>query len=474
MTPGRHAVARSRSRWARRTTFALLAVGIASVTAGSVGLATASAADEPGSGFGSIEIGADAYGLRVPFYSHSGEDVESELPYSSSHMGYGGSGHALTSVFWPGGTGGHGGDTLKLLAGSCFPPDPTSSVPIPVPIPVDVPCVTQFPELPGPVYDSTNDTYKAEAYSGRGDPTVTMSHPGVDMFARAQRPTVRATTTIASAKLPGLDSVGTSTTDTVVTLTGPSTAKVDAIGVVRDVSLGGGAVKIQSIRSVAHAVTNGKSATGSASTIVNGMTVGGVPVTVDDKGVHIQGQGQKLPSLGALNDMLKQSGFSLYVADPSKTVKGASIQLFSGQLMLMQENAQYESNANDSGVLLTFGGASISADTSPAYVFDGGPVTTPTLPPTQPPPTGSSGSVSVPPAPSSGGAPPPAPEVATGQPTAQAPVLAAQRSPLPGGLSPWLIAAVVLGSGLIAAGLKRLPDEVLKGTGGICPLGEQS
>ena len=65
----------------------------------------------------------------------------------------------------------------------------------------------------------------------------------------------------------------------------------------RKVSLGGGAVTMDSVESVAHAVTTGKTATGTASTTVHGMKIGGVPVTLDDKGIHVQGQGQPLPSL---------------------------------------------------------------------------------------------------------------------------------------------------------------------------------
>ena len=63
----------------------------------------------------------------MPFYSHFGEDVEAQIPYASAQMGFGGFGHALTSVVWPGDTGGHGGDTLQLLTGSCLPPDPSSA-----------------------------------------------------------------------------------------------------------------------------------------------------------------------------------------------------------------------------------------------------------------------------------------------------------------------------------------------------------
>ena len=471
MTGLRRARHRAPSRRGRRVSVALVVAGLGSIASGSTGLLTAEAAPAPGSNFGSVDIGATAYGLRIPFYTHSGEDVESELPYSLSQLNY--AGHALTSVMWPGDTGGHGGDTLKLLTGSCVPPNPFNTVPVPVPVPLpDLPCATTIPSLPNDVYENMNDNYKAEVQSGTGDPTDNQSNPGVDMAATATSSLVRATTVLAGAQTPGLgDQLGTTLTDTTIKLTGPNTAVVDAVSVMRKVSLGGGAVTIDSITSTAHAVTTGKTATGTASTTVNGMKIGGVPVTVDDKGVHIQGQGQPLPSLDALNSMLKQAGFQLIVADPTKVIKGASAELFSGQLIFTQNNPQYTSSLNDSTVVVTLGGASIRADSSLAYVYKPGPLP---LPPAAVPPAASTGG-NVPP-PSTGGAAAstgdlPPPQVAA--PAGAAPVLAAHHDTLPGGISPGWVVAVILGAGLLAAGLKRLPDQLLTASGPACNLGGQ-
>jgi len=276
---------------------------------------------------------------------------------------------------------------------------------------------------------------------------------------------------MAGAQTPGIgDQMGTTLTDTVIKLTGPNTAVVDATSVMRNVSLGGGAVTISSITSVAHAVTTGKTATGTASTTVNGMKIGGVPVTVDDKGVHIDGQGQSLPSLDALNSMLKQAGFQLVVASPTRVIKGASAELFSGQLIFTQDNPQYTSNLNDSTTVVTLGGASIRADSSLAYVYKPGPLP---LPPAAVPPAATGGNV--PPASTGGNVAPagdvPPPQVAA--PAGAAPVLAARHDTLPGGVSPGWVVAVILGAGLLAAGLKRLPDQLFTASGPACNLGGQ-
>ncbi|MBV9291467.1 MAG: hypothetical protein JO222_03370 [Frankiales bacterium] len=472
---GRHRAtgpARPARSWRRRTALGVVSGGVALLGAGGTGLVTAHAAGAPGSGFGNIDITATATGIRAPGYSHTGEDVEAQVPYASSTLQSGGVADALTSVFWPGGTGGHGGDTLKLLAGSCLPPNPGNTVPIPLPLP-PLPCAAHVPTFPDSAYQAMNDSYKAEAQSGAGKPSQTTTGPGLTMAAKLTASLVSAATEIAGGKVPAVSNAfGTTTSATTIKLQGTHTAIVDAVSTVRDVSIGGGALTISSVRSTAHAVTNGKTASGNAITTVTGMKVGGVPVTVDNSGIHVQGKGSKLPSLDALNSMLNKAGIAIYVANPTKQVKGASAQLFSGQLIVQETNPQYMSNANDTGQIMTFGGAVIQATTGKGFVYK-----PPPLPSVSPPPVTSTGSV---PPPTStgtttgtgGGAPLPGPQVAGNQPPAVAPVLAAQRSSLPGGISPTWIVLVLLGSGLIAAGLKRLPDEVLAQRGAACPLGE--
>src|SRR3954467_13845258 len=151
---------REPSRRGRRLSVTLVVAGLGSIATGSTGLLAAQAAPAPGSNFGSIDIGASAYGLRAPPYSAPRGDVEAELPCSLSQLNY--AGHALTSVMWPGDTGGHGGDTLKLLTGSCTPPTPFNTVPVPVPVPIpDLPCPATVPPLPNEVYEGLNDPYKA-------------------------------------------------------------------------------------------------------------------------------------------------------------------------------------------------------------------------------------------------------------------------------------------------------------------------
>ena len=469
---GRHRLEPLRRTWRRRTSAGLVAFGVLTLGGGATGMVAAHAAASPGSNFGNIDINVTATGLRSPFYSHTGEDVAGQAPYAFASLQSGGTGSALTSVFWPGGTGGNGGSTLKLLAGGCVPPNPGSTIPIPIPVPVpNLPCITHTPTLPDPVYQSLNDSYKASVQSSDNKTTVTKSNPGVDMTATANSKLTAATTVMAGEKLPGLgDTFGMTTSSSSIKLTGPNTAVIDAVSLMRNVKLGGGALSFDSIKSVAHAVTDGKKASGSTSTVVNGMKIAGVPVTVDNKGVHIKGQGSSLPSLDALNSALENAGFSVYVANPSKKVKGASVNLFSGQLIVMQDNPQYTSNANDSAIVMSFGGAGIAADTNRAFQFTPPPPigSQPAAPTAANPGSAPAASTSLP------GTTPTAPEVAGETPAGAPPVLAAAERKLPGGIAAGWVVVALLGSGFIAAGLKRLPDRVLAATGGGSSLGSDT
>jgi hypothetical protein len=232
---------------------------------------------------------------------------------------------------------------------------------------------------------------------------------------------------------------------------------------VHNVKLGGGAISIDSVTSVAHAVSNTVTAVGTAHTTVNGMTVAGVPVTVDDSGIHLANQSGSLGAADQLNALLAQTGFKIYVAKPTKTVRGAGIVLDSGSLVITQSNPGYVTQANDTTKMLVIGGAGIQANTGKGFTgtFSGIPAV--------PPAAGSTGTAAAPPtgssaasAPSSGQAAPPV--------VAGAPVLASNQTKLPGGIGAGWVLLTLVGAGMVAGGLRRLPDNVLESTGPACSL----
>lgn len=449
-------------RWARRASLACVTAGVLSIAGGAAGIVAAHAEDDPGSGFGAMNFSAIASGVRVPFYNTSdGKDVEGLAPYALAEMDSGNVGHALTSVMWPGDTGGHGGSTLQLLGAQCIPPNPMGLVP-------GVPCVATLPPAPDQVYQALNDPEIAEAQTGTGQPTSTLSRPWGTMTATATPGKVLATTTLLGSKeLPTGDTFGETETTSTITLDGAKHAVVTAVSTVRDINLGG-VIQIASITSTASGTTDGTKGTGLANTVVTGATIGGVPVTIDESGVHVQGQGSSLDGLDQINSVLKNAGFAIYVAKPTKTVSGSGVSTNSGNLIVTQDNPQYTGNMNATGNVLVIGGASVIADAGLAY--QGSAFTlpsVPSLPSTAPAGTTPSGSVAAPGLPDTGGA-----TTSAGVAPAFAPVVAGHRLALPGGLPAGYVVLVALGGLLAAAGLRGLPDRLLGAAATPCPLGD--
>jgi hypothetical protein len=116
----------------------------------------------------------------------------------------------------------------------------------------------------------------------------------------------------------------TTTTKTGKTTTGPTktyalvTSGESSLG---RVSLGGGQIVIHGIH-VTASITNDGTPTYKAAVSVASATIGGVPVTIDEDGVHVAGQGGGLPygqASDALNSALKQAGIQIFLVAPEVT-----------------------------------------------------------------------------------------------------------------------------------------------------------
>jgi mucin-2 len=88
------------------------------------------------------------------------------------------------------------------------------------------------------------------------------------------------------------------------------------------VSLGGGAIVIEGLH-VTASITNDGNPSYKAAISIASATIGGVPVTIDEDGVHVAGQGSALPyqqASDALNSALKQAGIQLFLVAPQVTL----------------------------------------------------------------------------------------------------------------------------------------------------------
>lgn len=408
---------------------------------------TLEAGATPGAGLGAVNVHAVAVGLRMPLYSHQGEDGELEAPYSLSELGGGGIAHALTSFVWPGATGASLGSTIGVLSQGKTPP----------------------------FVNNLNYPFKAEAPTTTGATKVSLSQPGFTMQALALPTHVNASSALGlsqASSLPnGAGPIVTATTN--IAFQGASTVVADAETAATDIGIG--PLRIASILSTAHATSDGKHTTGTTTTQIAGATVAGVGVTIDQDGVHVANQGALPASVfktltDTVNTALKQSGITIYLTKASKLASGPQISLQGGDLIVMLDNPGYTSGTNDTGMFAEFGGASITAIASGAYVPPAiGTTTPPTSPATSTQGSGGGGVPNVQTPPSTGTS-----ATALTPATAPAPQLAANPLKLAGSLSAWWTVGGMLLALLAGLALWLLPGRALVAAGAGCRLEEES
>jgi hypothetical protein len=437
---------------ARRSGVLLVATGLACLAGAALPLLPATADSTPGSGLGSFSLAANA--PVVQFREDDGGNCagkpanvggcEGVINETVSTLRNGPVGYALSSVGWPGTLAGNLGSLMIVAGGDDVPQEATM----------------------------LNSPVRAEnTISGKDDTVRNESVPGASMTATATADRVEATAAIGSAQATPLGSFGQISSRTSTQLTGVSTAEAVAHSEVQQIDIAG-VLKIKAVVSDARATTDGVRAVPSGKTTVVGATVGGVPVTIDERGVTVQGNNLAFPSqvTDGVQSALKQAGITLALSSPIGKADGANVVYNAGALIVFWQQQPNQSMA------LEIGGAQVSVASSPGYDLGGGPVVGPQP---QPEPVDKPVDTVVPPAFTDGGTTPalgfidtPAPATAGEQPIAAVPV--AQRMALPSGLSPWYGVLAALGSLLVLAGLRRLPDRVLAVPATACPLGDNA
>ncbi|MFN2538627.1 MAG: hypothetical protein ABR549_10835 [Mycobacteriales bacterium] len=383
-------------------------------------LTAAGAAGDPGSGFGSVSLHAVAHGQEFLFRSEI--PAQLSVPYAASNLQLG-EGVALATVAWPGDTAAALGTTAVLLGG----PD-------------------QLRVL--------NDPAVASARSGTGDADVTNTAvPGTTMHATA---TKRRATALAAAdgSSAAATTAGSSSSQSAVELTGETLARGIATSTVRDVTVG--VVHVDAVTSTTTGMTDGLRASANGSTTVTGLTVGGVPVTVDEHGVSVAGAGVVPPGAAdAVTSALQRAQITLALTKPVKAVAGGRVEYSTGALV-----------ATTPLGTLTLGGAQLvlsatrDDDTGPVVPL---PTSTPggttTLPGDQPP-------VEVQPG---GSGQPPAVPAPTALPQSDGPLAAVPLSLRTGYGWAWVAAGLLL-TFLAASGLLALNRRWLAPDLSGCPL----
>lgn len=433
----------------RRHPLAWSTVGVVTLAVAGVALQgpPARAAAEPGSRFSALDLSAVGGGARVLFTRDG--TAEADVPYAEATMKTGPRAHALSSITWPGAIAANLGNALVLVGN-------------PVP---------GAPGYPKEVEDTLTEVrypVRAEAQSGGGETTVKNDDvPGTAMTARATREKAAAEARFAGAEAPSVGKLGATRSLGTTELTGPASAVSQARSVVKDVSLVGGQVTIGAVTSVAKATTDGKRSKATGRTDVTDMKVAGVPVTVDEDGVHVAGQGGSAEDARkAVKTALDGTGLQIRLTESTATTDGPSATSDAASLLIVFPQ---------DGPVLALGGARAHASGLEGDPFSLGadtPVADPPAAPAggdTPVSSGGSGKLSSSdtPAMSTGGSEEPKlPEVAASGPQAPAGRLAP-------GVPPGWYALAVLGALLTAAGAMRVPQLLAQTPAASCTDGDQ-
>jgi hypothetical protein len=409
--------------------------------------ATAVADDEAGSGLGSFNLAANAPVEQVRFTdgdkcggaAGTTGGCEGVVPETVSMLRKGPISTALSSVVWPGVLAGNLGSIVIVSGG---PPEAKA----------------------------LNDPVRAEAHNSGGPATVTNTdYPGMKMSATAKDDIATATTEIAQSQQSQAGTFNNTISQTKVAVTGPATAVAEAYSHSDDISLAGGVVTIGSVTSTAKGTTDGVKASATGHTVVKDVKIAGIPVTIDENGVTVNGNNAPLNKqlTDAVNTAISQAGMTIAVSLPTGKPDRGNIVYNAGSLV-------FAWTTPGGSFMAILGGATVNLAAVQGVGFSLGLDDTGTVTPEQPaafvpgrPGTpGTPGTAGTSPITDTGA---PAPAIA---PQPVTPVLASRQVPLPKPMSPVYAVLGLLGVGLVFVGMRQLPDRVLEARATHCLLGE--
>jgi len=300
-------------------------------------LSVQAGADTSGS-FGAYMLKASASGYRHIL----GGQIDSTVPDAATTFETGNIGYGRASIAWPGALLGNAGDLFIILGGGQLPPDAQNGV------------------------RTFNDPVRAEARAPSGPPQASFDQvPGVAMKATADATTATAHSSAQQSSVPGAVDMGSATADSRSAL-GAGQVVSEASSRVSDISFGE-VLHIDSITSSARATSDAVTATGAATTTVNGVTVAGQPATIDEHGLQLGTSKTPLNEAAnqAAKQALEQAGIEVVVSQPVITTEGASSSASAGSVLI---------SFGDGQAAFVFGGATAAATASPAFDEAGTPV----------------------------------------------------------------------------------------------------
>ncbi|MBV8159964.1 MAG: hypothetical protein JO265_03475 [Acidimicrobiia bacterium] len=280
--------------------FVLVAAGLVLAAAFGFRVATARADTT----LGSYSVIASAPGIEVIEDEPAAQahpEGQGSAPYTTSLISGGGRGYALSSIAWPGAYGGNAGSLILVAI-------PSQAGGVPVPDAVNGAVQTVSPSLQYPI--------RAEARTPSAPDASYGQIPGTTLTAHADASDSHAVADVQGAQQPGVATYGNMHSDSSSTLTG-STVKALADSVLHNVDLAG-VVKIKSLTSTATATADGSTSAANGGTVLDGLTVGGQPASLDQDGLHIGTANQPANAIAsqAANQALAGAGMKIFASEP--------------------------------------------------------------------------------------------------------------------------------------------------------------
>jgi hypothetical protein len=209
---------------------------------------------------GGYEAAATGHVFRVApsvpsLFPYLDQPVEGTLSLATATLASGGVAFGRASTVWPG----------TVLAGLGPLISTASGQPVPIPA---YPVVVESREYDGAKHSDT---------------------PGMTMATDASPDGSSAKADVGGLILPGLIDFGSSRTTSLTTLA-DAVVTATSTAAIKDLNLAAGAVKIGSIVSTSTAASDAKQGTCKGTLAIEGLEVGGVPASVDNEGVHANGE----------------------------------------------------------------------------------------------------------------------------------------------------------------------------------------
>ena len=246
-----------------------------------------------GSGFTAAPVLPAVLPLETPF--------EGTLSLAAASLSTGGRGFGRASTVWPGTLAAGLRPLLEIGAGRRFP------------IP-DYPIVVEQKEY--------EDAKHSES-------------PGISMSTDVKPEHALATSTDGGFVIPAIISVGSISTVSDALLEAKSVTST-VTSTANGIDVGAGVVHIDSIESKAIAASDATTATCGGGLTVTGASAGGTPITIDDTGVHAQGQ-SLIPGVdlnGVVATLLGTSGIEVRTLGSVDGCSGASANRTTGGVLI--------------------------------------------------------------------------------------------------------------------------------------------